>query len=464
MPAIKARDLYRRIASEGRPVRCTEDVRGTSTFHQLQEALGLGEDNRPLEGKRPQLKFEDFSIREMFGSLVRNRSDGQPVGDGFVQEYFRDENGHARMLESGAIGAVDYSMFMGITGQLLVNAVLNRFTAEDFVFTQIAGKYPTNLVDGERIPGVALPADPDPTGDEDVTLVPEGQAYKSIGFGQEYVDLPATATRGLIIPVTRLAIFADRTGLVARQAGEVGYVLGLRKEKRGIGTLLGLGPQYTEFRQFDNSPVTIDLYQAAGATSGSGQLSYAYPTRPFPFVNDVPANPLTDYTSFKLAEQYFSKTVDPSTGEPIVVGKPMVFAPHTRAFDLPQILEAVNIWKLSQQGINSVGAVLTNSPNPIKSAVGMVDFKLSRQLRAQMVQQLYGGTDNGSADKLWFYGDFAEAIKYQENWPITVTQAPVNSEAEFLQDVVVRFKASERGTWSVWNPRVLQRNNFQEME
>ena len=32
-----------------------------------------------------------------------------------------------------------------------------------------------------------------------------------------------------------------------------------------------------------------------------------------------------------------------------------------------------------------------------------------------------------------------------ENWPITVVQAPVNSEAEFIQDIVVRFKASERG-------------------
>jgi len=40
-----------------------------------------------------------------------------------------------------------------------------------------------------------------------------------------------------------------------------------------------------------------------------------------------------------------------------------------------------------------------------------------------------------------------------ENWPITVTQSPLGSEADFTQDIVVRFKASERGTPAVINPR-----------
>ena len=40
-----------------------------------------------------------------------------------------------------------------------------------------------------------------------------------------------------------------------------------------------------------------------------------------------------------------------------------------------------------------------------------------------------------------------------ENWPITVVQAPANSEAQFNQDIVVRFKASERGTPAIMEPR-----------
>ena len=41
-----------------------------------------------------------------------------------------------------------------------------------------------------------------------------------------------------------------------------------------------------------------------------------------------------------------------------------------------------------------------------------------------------------------------------ENWPITVTQAPQDSEADFSNDIVVRFKASERGAAAVHQPAV----------
>ena len=53
----------------------------------------------------------------------------------------------------------------------------------------------------------------------------------------------------------------------------------------------------------------------------------------------------------------------------------------------------------------------------------------------------------------WFLGDFRKAFAYMENWPITVTQSPPNSEADFNQDIVIRFKASERGAAAVLNPR-----------
>ncbi len=60
-----------------------------------------------------------------------------------------------------------------------------------------------------------------------------------------------------------------------------------------------------------------------------------------------------------------------------------------------------------------------------------------------------------SPEKVWLLGDFKKAFAYMENWPITVTQAPQNSEAEFTQDIVVRFKASERGAAAVLNPRFI---------
>src|SRR5690606_12422519 len=63
------------------------------------------------------------------------------------------------------------------------------------------------------------------------------------------------------------------------------------------------------------------------------------------------------------------------------------------------------------------------------------------------------GIDAADAKKWWFIGDFRRAFAYMENWPITVTQSPLASEADFNQDIVVRFKASERGAAAVINPR-----------
>jgi hypothetical protein len=62
------------------------------------------------------------------------------------------------------------------------------------------------------------------------------------------------------------------------------------------------------------------------------------------------------------------------------------------------------------------------------------------------------------AKKWWFIGDFKKAFAYMENWPITVTQSAANSEADFNQDIVVRFKASERGAAAVLNPRYVVKN------
>ena len=105
---------------------------------------------------------------------------------------------------------------------------------------------------------------------------------------------------------------------------------------------------------------------------------------------------------------------------------------------------------LANIGYNTVG------PNPLNQ-LGL-EFATSRQLNVQLQNSF--SLSQSDAGKYWFYGDPA-AFAYMENWPITVTQAPTNSEAEFTQDVVVRFKASESGNWGIWDPRVLQRNNYQ---
>jgi hypothetical protein len=54
-----------------------------------------------------------------------------------------------------------------------------------------------------------------------------------------------------------------------------------------------------------------------------------------------------------------------------------------------------------------------------------------------------------SSDATWFAGAPREAFVYMQNWPLTVTQSDENSEVGFTRDIVVRFKASERGAAAV---------------
>ena len=93
----------------------------------------------------------------------------------------------------------------------------------------------------------------------------------------------------------------------------------------------------------------------------------------------------------------------------------------------------------------------TSAANPL----GSYTVDESRLMYRRIIAS---GVAAATAKKWWFVGDFRRAFAYMENWPITVTQSPVNSEAEFNNDVVVRFKASERGAAAVINPRYVVKN------
>jgi hypothetical protein len=96
-------------------------------------------------------------------------------------------------------------------------------------------------------------------------------------------------------------------------------------------------------------------------------------------------------------------------------------------------------------------ATTTLAVNPL-SNYRVVDSRLAyRRIVAS-------GQTAADAKKWWFIGDFKKAFAYMENWPITVTQSAAGSEADFSQDIVVRFKASERGAAAVLNPRFVVKN------
>lgn len=391
MPPVKARELKRRFDLDG----------PQSTYQHLREALAEG-----------HLRADDFSLRDLAECFVTNTG-GDCVGARWVREECGPGSGGAALLEAGE--GVDATAFSNITGQIIYSRVLDAYQHEAFVFSRLIPATPTRF-SGEKIPGVTRVGD---RADE----VPEGMPYPSFGFGEEFIETPATTKRGLIIPVTKEAIFFDRTNLVLRRAAEVGEFLGLNKEKRLVDVAIGVTNNYKRNGQQSNT------YQTAGDR-----------------VNDH-ANPLVDWTNIDAAELLLAEIKDPSTGEPVLVGADTIVTMPANYRTAQRVVSAVEVSSTSATEVTTVSA------NPV---AGM--FRVERSQLAYLRLQSELSVAAADAKQYWFLGRFDRAFAYMENWPITVTQAPAGSEAEFTQDIVLRFKASERGAAAVLDPRFVVRN------
>ena len=384
MRSIKYRELKRRYDVDG-PER---------TIEHLREALEGG-----------QLRPEDFSLRELaevtLGSEGLRRLDPRSEG--------------VNLLEAG--DGIDATAFSNITGQIVYSRIMEAYTQEAFVVSSLVDTIPTRL-DGEKIPGIGRIRD-------DAAEVRPGMPYPSVGLGEDYIETPSTTKRGLIVPVTKEAIFFDRTNLILQRAAEVGEVLGLNKEKRLIDLVVG------ETNNYKWKGTAYDTYYAA---AGGG-----------PWVNALTGNELADWTDVDQAEQLFADILDPNTGEPVLVQGATVLVTPAYRHAANRVFAATEIQYSAPDS-----ATQTLAPNPLRNYAVYDSRLLYRRIIA-------GGTAAADAKKWWWVGDFRKAFAYMENWPITVTQAPANSEAEFNQDIVLRFKASERGAAAVINPRYVVR-------
>jgi len=360
------------------------------TVQHLSEALHEG-----------HLAPEEFSIRDLAESLV-------PDGREWVRMLDPRSGGSVNVME--ASDGVDVTAFLNITGQVIYSKLLDAYEQETFVASKLVQTIPTRL-DGEKIPGITRIA-------ENVDEVSPGMPYPNLGFGEDYVETPSTSKRGFIVPVTKEAIFFDRTHLILSRAAEVGEVLGLNKEKRILDAVVGATSS------FKSNGTNYNTYYTAG-----------------PWINELASNELVDWTNVDAAEQVFAEILDPHTGEPVLVrGTTILVMPAYRH-------AAHRVFNAEEITYGATGSeTATTAANPL----GNYRVEESRLAQRRIVAS---GVTSADAKKWWFIGDFRKAFAYMENWPITVTQAPINSEADFNNDIVLRFKASERGAAAVLNPR-----------
>jgi hypothetical protein len=378
-----------------------------NTAQHLAEAIDGG-----------HLAPSDFSLKGLFQALVTN-NDGTIVGNDVLEECC-DPAGPRKLL---AEANVDSSAFANISGQITFNAAMAAYQAEEFVFTNLIPTIQTSFR-SEKLPGVSDLGDA-------ALIVNEGKPFPVAGVNEDWVETPTTLKRGFIVPVTKEAIYFDRTGQVLRQASDLGRSFGINKEKRAIDCLVDENTTAHRYRWRGASAYTTYV-----SSSGHGA------------VNLQASNGLVDWTDIDTAEQLLANMVDPNTGEPInVMADTLVVCPQLEATAM-RILDALGVAYYSTGAPTNAAFNVTNAQNPVGRNGSRYSMKYriasSRFLPARM-----------ATDTSWFLGNPAKAFAYMQNWAATPAQAPLNSEEEFNSDIAYRFKISEMGAYATLDPRYM---------
>jgi hypothetical protein len=244
---------------------------------------------------RTNSTLQEYSIAEAFKGLV---PDGRDVFEALDPSREVDQR-------SGG----QHQLFSYITKAVIGQKVMNQFSLPDFVLSRLLPTE-TSRIQGEVIPGMTWIGD---RGE----IVAEGELYPTVTFGEDWVRMPLAFKHGMIIPITREAVFFDRTNLILKMAGMIGEWLGVQKEKEIADTII------------DNP--------RGSSTSGQGNryewrgTQYATYDTGTNWTNSA-ANQLADYTDIENAEALFDNMTDPQTGEPIMIGgnRTMLVMPHNR--------------------------------------------------------------------------------------------------------------------------------------
>ena len=348
--------------------------------------------------EKGHIKAEDFSFREAAEWFI-------PDGREFVRLLAPGAGGGINLLEAGH--AVDTSAFANISGQIVFSKVKEGYEGPEFMWPQLCETVPTQF-NGEKIPGIGGLADI-------AEAIDEGQPYPLAGLAEEWIETPETTKRGFIVPVTKEAIFFDRTNAVLKEASRVGYWLGVNKEKRVVDVATG---------QTNNWNYKGTAYNTFAASAGHGWVNQ---------LTDV----LSDYTDIEAAELLFDAMTDKITAEPLLRTANTLIVPTALKHTAFKLLNATELRHTPDPATNTADNVQL-SASPIAG--------LYQMLTGQMIK---ARTSSATA---WFLGNPKKAFAYMENFALTTQQAASNSEADFTQDIVMRYKCSERGVACVLDP------------
>lgn len=392
--AQRMRRLYEASQRDRTPERFFEDFEGALRSGSVQAG--------------------DISIRSIFENFV---ADGAEIANSWNPTG--DNNG-VMLCELRESGAVDTSAFSRISGQVVYSEVLKAFNDPIYLADQVCTTEDTPF-DGEIVPGIARQGD-------NSEVVGEGNPYPFVGLSEEFIRLERIKKRGHIVPVTKEAIFFDRTGLILERAREVTNWLAVNKEKRVLDAVLGITNHYNR----NDGGLTAAYGDSAGTHNWD---------------NLQASNGLVDFTDVENALLLFDALTDPNTGEPInVMGELSLIVPTALLMTALRVTNATNVHHVDMQA--NATTYRTIADNPLKGQFG------GQTLSINVLSSPYVKSRTSSAST-WFIGDPKRAFVYKQNWGITSVTAPPNSHDEFHRDIVQQFKVSERGQIGAKEPRYM---------
>jgi len=380
--------------------------------------------------KEKQISVWDWNIghafRECFGEEAFNTLRHADASE--VSRFFRVQE---------AAGGVSTAAFANINKPFAYTAFLEPYSYPQYVFQQAITS--TTLPQGStkflRMPGVSN------IGDETL-VVAEGDAYPTAGVTENYIETPEVVKRGVKVPVTKEAVFFDRTGQVVEQCRKVGDSMALNREKRAIRCVVDAGESLTNgyYRyRWGKSTSGLATIQTYGDNSGTHNWD-----------NLAASNAFTDFANMNTAWQLLMAQTDPFTGEPIYFQPRHLIVGPSLAFTVPRVLQATITTAVGGYP-TSGNANASTFDNPVNSIVGPVTPVGTGSM-------LYEGINTtASAATTWYLGDLSRAFGYLEAWTPTVVNFGAGTGEDFDRDIVLQFKVSEMGTYFTKEPRAIIR-------
>lgn len=365
-----------------------------------------------------QTKPSDFSIQDLFIHLIDG---GQELCNNWARA---DKKG--QLVTEGAT-AVDTADFSRITGQIVFSAILKSYKLATGISDRLVTPFPSVFLDTEKVPGIAA------TADQYADPIPQGHPYPLVGMSATDILLPAAEKRGGIIPITREAIIADRTGKLLQEAATVGKGMGLNKEKRIIRVFIGAVNPYV-FK---------------------GEARVTYHDTAMGFDNEA-VDTLVDFTDIRNLDELFHAMSDPTNNEPLDVSPTTIVCGDELAWQARSIVRNVQVREGNITAAPAIQGVNEGNRIPYDLEIIHNEF-LIREL---ILGDGEGGLDTSTRDKAnayWFFGNPKAAFVYKEIWTLTTEEAPMNNEEQFRSDIWHRVKVSEMGVPGVLEPRVIIR-------